>query len=117
MNLVTLGHCAASFFASPVVTLRQLLSPKPSARASVIFFEPHHEGPPDDEAEAAVPVPVAAAGDALDALELELELEPQADRTTTHDTVTIVAMKRLQVMCMNLSNPSSRLLSFLGFWS
>src|SRR5436190_12395558 len=46
MYLVTLGHFLASFWASPLVTLRQLLSPKPSARASVIFFVPHHDGAP-----------------------------------------------------------------------
>src|SRR5881392_4262811 len=43
---VTLGHFLASFWASPLVTLRQLLSPNPSARASVIFFEPHQDGAP-----------------------------------------------------------------------
>src|SRR4051794_25213820 len=43
---VTLGHFLASFWASPLVTLRQLLSPKPSASASVIFFGPHQDGAP-----------------------------------------------------------------------
>ena len=45
MNFVMLLHCAASSRASPVVILRQLLSPKPSASANVIFLEPHHDGP------------------------------------------------------------------------
>src|SRR3954462_3543681 len=43
---VTLGHFLASSWASALVTLRQLLSPKPSARASVIFFDPHQDGAP-----------------------------------------------------------------------
>src|SRR3954466_1878844 len=46
MYLVTLGHLRASACASPLVTLRQLLSPNPSASASVIFFDPHHDGAP-----------------------------------------------------------------------
>src|SRR6185437_10328583 len=90
MNLVMLLHCAASSRASPVVILRQLLSPKPSASAKVIFLEPHHDGVP--EAAAAVLVPplalvapladVAAAAD-VEApppppLLLDEELEPHA---------------------------------------
>src|ERR671938_418640 len=46
MYLVTLGHLCASSCASPLVTLRQLLSPNPSASASVIFLDPHHDGAP-----------------------------------------------------------------------
>src|SRR3954467_10242479 len=46
MYFVTLGHFLASSWASALVTLRQLLSPKPSARASVIFFDPHQDGAP-----------------------------------------------------------------------
>src|SRR5689334_17780507 len=46
MYLVTLGHLDASSCASPLVTLRQLLSPNPSASASVIFFDPHQDGAP-----------------------------------------------------------------------
>jgi hypothetical protein len=105
MNFVTLGHCEASFRASPVVTLRQLLSPNPSARASVIFLEPHHEGRPDEDADA---VPVAAAGDAPAVPDpaLELELEPQAETAAAHDSPRTAATRRFLVMCMNLSNPS-----------
>src|SRR4051795_11624511 len=45
-NLVTLGHFLASSRASAVVMRRQLLSPNPSASASVIFLLPHHDGAP-----------------------------------------------------------------------
>src|SRR3954469_13293528 len=46
MYFVTLGHRFASFSASAEVTRRQLLAPKPSASASVIFLLPHHDGAP-----------------------------------------------------------------------
>src|SRR5215207_2367441 len=46
MYFVTLGHFLASSCASALVTLRQLLSPKPSASASVISFDPHQLGAP-----------------------------------------------------------------------
>src|SRR4051795_6169256 len=59
MNLVTLGHLLASFLASPVVTLRQLLSPNPSASASVIFFDPHQDGAPATGFSAAAVLPPA----------------------------------------------------------
>jgi hypothetical protein len=107
MNFVTLGHWAASLRASPVVTLRQLLSPNPSARASVIFLEPHHGGRPDEDADAA---PVDAADEAAavlePAVELELELEPQAATAAAHDSPRAAVSRRLLLMCMNLSNPS-----------
>src|SRR5687767_4148501 len=41
---VTLGHLLASSSASARVILRQLLSPKPSARASLTSSDPHHDG-------------------------------------------------------------------------
>src|SRR4051812_14156528 len=46
MYFVTLGHFFASSCASADVTRRQLLAPKPSASASVIFLLPHHDGAP-----------------------------------------------------------------------
>src|SRR4051794_12142554 len=57
MYLVTLGHFFASSCASALVTLRQLLSPKPSASASVIFLLPHQDGAP---ATGLPPPPLAA---------------------------------------------------------
>ena len=46
LKLVTLGHLAASSLPEAVVTSRQLLPPKPSSRAKVIFFVPHQDGAP-----------------------------------------------------------------------
>ncbi len=90
MNFVMLLHCAASSRASPVVILRQLLSPKPSARANVIFLEPHQDGPlPEADAAAVLVAPLAlvAAGAELEPppplLELLEELEPHAATATT----------------------------------
>src|SRR3954447_26968262 len=60
MNSLTAGHFEASFSASAVVILRQLLSPKPSASASEISSSPHHEGaPPVFEAVSSPPPPVS----------------------------------------------------------
>src|SRR5437660_2465164 len=80
-NLLTLGHLAASSCASAFVIRRQLLSPNPSASASVMLFEPHHVGaparepPPPDELDPPPPPPphpattaIAAASSATDAL-------------------------------------------------
>src|SRR6185437_453881 len=98
MNLVMLLHCAASSRASPVVILRQLLSPKPSASANVICLEPHQDGVPEAAAALLVPplavvapLPVVAAAAAdVEAppppaalLLLFEELEPHAATTTT----------------------------------
>src|SRR5215211_8537645 len=69
----TLGHLFASSSASALVTLRQLLSPKPSASASVIFSEPHHGGAPatglplPDPPSSSSPQPPAASASAAHA--------------------------------------------------
>ena len=119
MNLVTLLHCAASSRASPVVILRQLLSPKPSASANVIFLEPHHDGVP--EAAAAVLLPplalvaplavVAAAAAELDAppppaLLLDEELEPHAATTTTIPRASRLDLRAFALHCINVSTLS-----------
>src|SRR4051812_22925725 len=71
MNFVTDGHFAASSFASAVVIRRQLLSPNPSARASVVCLSPHQAGrlPLSEPA----PLPLA-----LLELLLDLSLDPHA---------------------------------------
>src|ERR1700761_3338092 len=90
MTSVTFGHSAASASASARVILRQLLSPKPSARASVISFSPHHDGVPllavvlsassvsSPVSDSSAPPPVSASVDSsvVDDSELELLLEP-----------------------------------------
>src|SRR5690349_5272192 len=55
MNSLTAGHFEASFSASAVVILRQLLSPKPSARARLISSSPHQGGVPPSLAVSALP--------------------------------------------------------------
>src|ERR1700761_6939745 len=89
MNSLTLGHSFASASASARVILRQLLSPKPSARARVISFSPHHDGVPllavvlsassSPASDSAAPPPVSSVSvdsSAVDDSELELLLEP-----------------------------------------
>src|SRR5689334_20235975 len=88
MNSVTFGHFEASFSASARVILRQLLSPKPSARASEICSSPHQDGVPSllavslsPSASASPPPPPSASVSALVAGSLLLVLSeppPQA---------------------------------------
>jgi hypothetical protein len=61
--------------ASARVIFRQLLSPKPSASATVIFFEPHHDGRFEAAAEP-VEVPPELPPELEPEPELELALEP-----------------------------------------
>src|SRR4051794_32183686 len=72
MNFVTDGHFPASSFASAVVIRRQLLSPNPSASASVVCLSPHQAG--------FLPLPVSPEPLALALLELllDLSLDPHA---------------------------------------
>src|SRR5690349_21667380 len=46
LNEVTLGHLLASSLPEAVVTSRQLLPPKPSSSAKLIFLVPHQSGAP-----------------------------------------------------------------------
>src|SRR4051794_35872408 len=47
LKSVTLGHLDASSLPEAVVTSRQLLPPKPSSSAKLIFLVPHQDGAPD----------------------------------------------------------------------
>src|SRR5262245_39635545 len=79
---------------------RQLLSPKPSASASVIVLVPHHSGAPATSL--VVPVTV---DDVLTLPELELELEPQAATPADSPIATSIAA-HLRCICTPLSGDS-----------
>src|ERR1700760_4608626 len=131
MTSVTLGHSAASASASARVILRQLLSPKPSARASVISFSPHQDGVPpvlavsDSPSEVsgslspAPPVSAAGSSSALDgSLELELLLEPpHAARPRARTSTSKAAIPNFGLSLEFISSPSSRLRSSGGHLS
>ena len=120
MNFVMLLHSAASSRASPVVILRQLLSPKPSASANVICLEPHHDGVPEAAAAvlvpplavlAPLPVVAAAAADvepppAPPLLLLVEELEPHAATTTTIPRASRLDARAFALHCINVSTLS-----------
>src|ERR1019366_1024043 len=93
MNFVMLGHRATSARASPTVTSRQLLVPKPSASASVIFLGPHQDG--------------TAAALAL-AFADALELEPANTSTDTSPAALSAASNPLTlrfIVNVTLSSP------------
>ncbi len=118
MNLVMLLHCAASSRASPVVILRQLLSPKPSARANVIFLEPHQDGAAVEPVRAAVgrclwwrPLALVAAAAAdveppPPVLLLLEELEPHAATATTIPRASRLDARAFALHCINVSTLS-----------
>src|SRR5919201_6111 len=92
MYFVTLGHFLASSAASAEVIRRQLLSPKPSASASVIFLLPHHDGAP------ATGLPPPLLPEAL-----PLSSLPQAAATTaTLARTAIVALGFQMALLMDL---------------
>ncbi len=115
MNFVTLLHCAASSRASPVVILRQLLSPNPSASANVIFLEPHQDGPlPEADAAAVLVAPLALVAAAAELepppppplLELLEELEPHAATATTIPRASRLDIRAFALHCINVSTLS-----------
>src|ERR671936_2124137 len=92
MYFSTLGHFFASSAASAEVIRRQLLSPKPSASASVIFLLPHHDGAP------ATGLPPPLLPEAL-----PLSSLPQAAATTaTLARTAIVALGFQMALLMDL---------------
>src|ERR1700730_2854977 len=95
MNFVMFGHRATSARASPTVTSRQLLVPKPSASASVIFLGPHQDG--------------TAAALAL-AFADALELEPANTSTDTSPAALSAASIPLTLRFIVNSTLSSPLL-------
>src|SRR5947209_7928869 len=110
MNLVMLLHFDASSRASPVVILRQLLSPKPSASANEICFEPHHDAPePDAGAAAPELLCVDGAAAALDEpppLLLFDELEPHAATAVTIPRASRPDTRAFALQCINVSTLS-----------
>jgi hypothetical protein len=91
-----------------VVILRQLLSPKPSASANVIFFEPHHDGPLEAAAAALLVAPVAAGADVEPppALLLVEELEPHAATAATIPRASRLDIRAFGLHCINVSTLS-----------
>jgi hypothetical protein len=103
------------------VIRRQLLSPNPSASASVIFLLPHHDGVPPVAADVAGALVVAFDADVAAAVELaatdpelELELDPHAATATTRPAALSAASVPLTFAFIAVSTLSIRLLNDPG---